>query len=154
MDKSTKSLRGLLISSVLALSLVAPARLNLFTWTQTSLTPALHFPLIQPTTTITEADLDADGWTEQVILQDGIAYIRRGVVTLWSTPPEWQVTQAKITDLNLDGQPEVALLLWRDFAPWPIDAFLAHPGRIQGFHDQHGQSCHLILIGWRRQAFG
>ena len=154
MDKSTKSLRGLLISSVLALSLVAPARLSLFTWTQSSLTPALHFPLIQPSTTTTEADLDADGWTEQVILQDGIAYIRRGVVKLWSSPPEWQVTQAKITDLNLDGQPEVTLLLWRDFAPWPIDAFLAHPGRIQGFHDQHGQSCHLILIGWRRQAFG
>jgi len=153
MGQSMKSLRGLLISSALALSLVAPARLSLFTWTQSSLTLASHFSFIQPTHAITEADLDFDGWEEEVILQDGVAHIRRGVVTLWSSPPEWQVKQASITDLNLDGQLEVTLLLWRDFAPWPIDAFLVHPGRIQGFHDRHGQSCHLILIGLRRHAF-
>jgi hypothetical protein len=72
---------------------------------------------------------------------------------VWSSPNDWEVVQTRITDLNRDGSPEVALLLWREFSPWPIDAYIPHPGRIQDFHNRENRSCHLILIGWRHGAY-
>jgi len=57
--------------------------------------------------------------------------------------------QADITDLNRDGKPEITMLIWRPFTPWPIDRYLPHKGRIQSFQNAKGQSCHLILIGWQ-----
>jgi hypothetical protein len=49
---------------------------------------------------------------------------------------------------------EAALLVWRDFRPWPVDQFMPNGGRIAGFHDAKGKSCHLILIGWKKNSYG
>ncbi|MGD2252141.1 MAG: hypothetical protein PVF70_04415 [Anaerolineales bacterium] len=144
---------GLVIYSALAFSLISPARLGLFAWSQSGFIQVSRPSTLSAPLPISQADLNSDGRMEQVVLHDGVASIRRADQILWSTPSDWLVKQALITDLNLDGQPEVSLLLWRAFAPWPIDRYLVHPGRIESFQDSAGQSCHLILIGWRRDAF-
>ena len=67
--------------------------------------------------------------------------------SLWHSPEDWQVMEAFISDLNMDGKEELSLLIWRPFRPWPVDRFLPSGGRIAGFHDRNDMSCHLILIG-------
>jgi hypothetical protein len=153
MNHSTNSRFFLLLTSALALSLIAPARIHLLSWQQAGFSSAAYIPSLQPNGKPLEADLDGDGQLEQVALHKGVAVIQRKTVSLWVSPPDWQVSQAQITDLNRDGDPEIALLIWRDFAPWPIDKYLVYPGRIQDFHDRRERSCHFVLIGWRRQAF-
>jgi hypothetical protein len=66
----------------------------------------------------------------------------------WQSPENWIVSEAIPADLNRDGVDEIALVVWRPFAPWPIDRFLPNGGRIAGFHDKAGLSAHLILVGW------
>ncbi len=68
------------------------------------------------------------------------------VEPLWNSPADWQVEQAFFSDLNLDNERELALLVWRPFKPWPVDRFLPSGGRITTFHDEDDRSCHLILI--------
>jgi hypothetical protein len=140
--------------SILALLLVAPTHLSLLAWSGRDLVEMPYSPsgFIVPDTS--SADLDGDGLSEEIILQDGGVEIRNTDLVVWDSPSEWQVVQARITDLNHDHKPEVALLVWRAFSPWPIDAYLPHPGRIQDFHDRNDQSCHFILIGWRGEAYG
>jgi hypothetical protein len=99
-----------------------------------------------------QADLNQDGTPESLDIADGGLAIRSRASILWRSPAEWTVRQAGITDLNLDGRPEVSLLVWRSFEPLPTDRFLPHGGRIDSFHDGRGQSCHLILIGWDGQG--
>jgi hypothetical protein len=100
------------------------------------------------------ADLDGDGSNECITLIQGKALITNcSSVTLWQSPDSWQVSQAFMSDLNRDGIPEMTLLVWRPFTPWPIDSFLPSGGRINDFHDNHGKSCHLILIGWKRDGY-
>ena len=65
----------------------------------------------------------------------------------WQSPAGWLVKEIVFSDLNLDGQEELSLLVWRPFQPWPVDRFLPNGGRIASFHDEHNMSCHLILIG-------
>jgi hypothetical protein len=153
MKHSTSSRLFLLLTSALALSLIAPARIHLLSWGQAGLSSTAYPSSLQHTGGSLEADLNDDGQLEQVALHNGTAVIKRNAVSLWGSPPDWQVRQAQITDLDHDGDPEVALLIWRDFAPWPIDKYLVYPGRIQDFHDRQERSCHLIMIGWRRQVF-
>ena len=144
---------ALLICSAFALSLVSPIPLRLMAWTTDALT-SVSYPAEQNLVTISKvADLDGDGSLESLELIDRRASIQHGDAVLWRSPEDWEVLQATIGDLNRDDQPEVALLLWREFAPWPVDAYMLHAGRIQDFHDAHNRSCHLILIGWRRQTF-
>lgn len=145
---------SLLISSALALSLVSPSRINLLAWKDGGFSTMPFPPAPLFASAISSADLDGDGQAESLVLTEGIATILRGGNVLWSSPANWRVIQTSINDFNHDGQPEVALLLWRDFTPWPVDAYMLHPGQISDFHDGDNQSCHLILIGWRRQAFG
>jgi hypothetical protein len=68
-------------------------------------------------------------------------------VKSWQSPAGWQVREAFFSDLNLDGEDELALLVWRTFQPWPVDRFMPHGGRNASFHDADGMSCQLILIG-------
>jgi hypothetical protein len=153
MNRSFRSKLVLLLLSALALLLISPSHLNFYIWEDQGLTLADVPQSIHPIPEAPPTDLDGDGRLEHVLLIEGSASIQRGQKTLWTSPPGWDVTQARISDLNQDGQPELALLLWRDFAPWPIDAWLAYPGRINDFHDQDDRSCHLILIGWRDESF-
>ncbi|MEW6717587.1 MAG: FG-GAP and VCBS repeat-containing protein [Chloroflexota bacterium] len=113
-------------------------------------------PLPSPSTNIlpsTKTDFQGDGHLEMLTLNEGQAAILSNDHILWESPAHWQVTQATLSDLNNDGQPEAALLLWRPFQPWPVDRWLPHGGRINGFHNQEGMSCHLILIAWRNGKF-
>jgi hypothetical protein len=99
------------------------------------------------------ADLDGDGRSESLALREGQTTIRTGDRIRWQSPAAWQIAQAQIANLNRDGAPEAVLLVWRPFQPWPVDAWLPHGGRIEGFHDARGFSCHIILIGWKQAAF-
>ncbi len=101
-----------------------------------------------------KADLDDDGLHECVTLASGnvtISDCRNRV--LWQSPGDWQVRQAFVSDLNRDGEPEVTLLVWRPFMPWPVDNFLPFGGRIRDFHDRQGLSCHVTLIGWNGKEY-
>jgi len=106
-----------------------------------------------PLEPVTKTDFNSDGIFETVAILQNAAQIRSGSQVLWQSPPGWQVIEAMVTDLNHDGAPEAALLVWRPFKPWPVDAWLPAGGRIESFHDEAGDSCHLILIGWQRDKF-
>jgi hypothetical protein len=107
-----------------------------------------------PAVSVTQADFDSDGIPENLAVTDGNATIVSGSRIVWQSPQAWTVIQAAITDLNHDNMPEVALLVWRPFRPWPVDQWLPYGGRIANFHDAGGNSCHIILIGWRGHEYG
>jgi hypothetical protein len=98
----------------------------------------------------TRADLNQDGQNDEMTLSNGTVKVLSGEEILYRSDPAWIVKQAEFGDLNWDGRPEAVLLVWRDFAPWPVDKLLPAGGRIADFHDTEGQSCHLILIGWAK----
>jgi hypothetical protein len=100
-----------------------------------------------------QADLDQDGALEIIELEAGEARILSSSTEAWHSPPGWQVAQAEMTDLDRDGAPELALLVWRPFRPWPVDQWLPEGGRISTFHDASGDSCQIILIGWRKGSY-
>ena len=112
--------------------------------------PAGNVPIPAPSA----ADFKRDGSLESLQLQDGRLAILSAGRMVWQSPAGWTVAQAAITDLNQDGKPEATLLVWRPFRAWPVDQWLPHGGRIAGFQDAVGDSCQIILIGWRGQAYG
>jgi len=61
-------------------------------------------------------------------------------------PSDWYVTASALSDVTGDGTPEWALLVWRPWRDWPIQDWSTVPSPIAGFHDDRGDSCHLILI--------
>jgi hypothetical protein len=132
----------------------SPAPLRAFNLGSAGLTPVslpvVTVPLLPPL----QADFDRDGISESLALANGRLTILSAGAAVWQSPPGWTVVQAGITDLNRDGNPEATMLVWRPFHPWPVDHWLPHGGRIAGFQDDQGNSCHLILIGWRGRAYG
>ena len=123
------------------------------------LKPAGLSPVVLPTGSISikpvaTADFNRDGSPESLHLADGRLTILSDGQSVWQSPAAWKVVQAGITDLNHDGTPEVTLLVWRPFRPWPVDQWLPYGGRIAGFHDAEGYSCQIILIGWRGSEYG
>jgi hypothetical protein len=133
----------------------SPAPLQAMDLEPTGLVPAALPAGNVTVSPVTQADLDADGGTESLALTSGrLSILSDRSGTVWQSPQAWDVLQAAITDLNSDGKPEVTLLLWRPFKPWPVDQWLPNGGRIAGFHDAAAQSCHIILIGWRRDGYG
>lgn len=104
--------------------------------------------VLKPKTT---GDLDIDDGMECLELSEETLQITDcDSAILWKSPPDWRVTEAQSGDLNRDGMDEAILLVWRPFKPWPVDHFLPYGGRIKDFHDSHGESCQIILIGWQR----
>jgi hypothetical protein len=61
-------------------------------------------------------------------------------------PSDWYVTASVLADVTGDGTPEWALLVWRPWRDWPIQDWLTVPSPIADFHDDRGDSCHLILL--------
>ena len=108
---------------------------------------------LQPVEALTTGDLNGNGLPERLSLSSSRASIYENEDLVWQSPPEWSISQAALTDLNQDGQLEATLLVWREFRPWPVDAWLPHGGRIASFHDSQNQSCHIILIGYSRGAY-
>jgi len=102
---------------------------------------------------IIQADLDNNRTLETLALNSGRLSIISGRETVWQSPQTWKIVQAVISDLDRDGKPEVTILLWRPFRPWPADQWLPNGGRIAEFHNSEGLSCHIILIGWTRGGF-
>ena len=145
--------RNLLLFTLAALTLITPVPIHAWQWEELRLRRVPVPSVLHALKTETSTDLDSDGIPEMLMLTDGRVAIRTGSETRWQSPPEWRVVQAQIADLNRDGQLEAALLVWRPFKPWPVDAWLPNGGRISGFHDSSGESCHIILIGWKWDAF-
>jgi len=109
-----------------------------------------HWSTQVPTT---RADLDLDGIEERLAVQSGQAAIFEENEIAWLSPEDWTVQQAEMVDFNQDGTTEIALIVWRPFESWPIDSYLPNGGRISSFQDISGNSCHLILVGWRRGKY-
>ncbi len=100
-----------------------------------------------------EGDLDGNGLSDSLLLENGHLNIWSRSKNLWSSPSSWNVLQALIADLNHDGMLEAVLLVTRQFQPWPVDVWLPNGGRIDGFRDSRGFSSHIILIGWDGESF-
>jgi hypothetical protein len=144
----------LLLVGLLALSGVSPVPLRAwrYDFQGFSRQPIPYLPLaLAPLTT---GDLNGDGIQEEISTRDSRAEIRTAGVVAWRSPEGWLVKQAILADLNLDGRLEAVLLVWRDFRPWPVDQFMPNGGRIAGFHNPQGESCHLVLIGWKKTGYG
>jgi hypothetical protein len=136
-----------LFTGVAAISLVTTPTLHHYRYDSGALSalPWRGGRTVQP---LIWADLDLDGREDEIVLENGGVEIRGEERVLYRSKPDWRVEQAEFGDLNRDGKPEAVLLVWRDFKPWPIDRLLSVGGRIKGFHNDQGQSCHIILIGW------
>jgi hypothetical protein len=132
---------------------VSPASLRALQLGPGGLSPISIPSEAKPIISSTQADLDANDVPETVTVTGGRLSINSRDGSVWQSPPEWQIVQVAISDLNHDENPEVALLLWRPFRPWPVDQWLPNGGRISGFHDPQGFSCHIILVGWTRGGY-
>jgi hypothetical protein len=146
-----------LLQAVLVLGMllqVSPAPLRGVQLGLAGLVPAPLTGGLVPLEPLLQADLNGDGQPEVLLLQQYRLEILSAGLPAWQNPPGWRVVQAQITDLNRDGRPEAALLVWRPFRPWPVDRWLPYGGRIAGFHDKQGNSCQIILIGWRGDEYG
>ncbi len=138
-----------LLLSLLALLLLSPLKLHAWELTPQGLQPVPLPASAEPVSLPVQADLNGDGHPESLALSAGRLAILSASRVVWQSREDWRVSQAAFNDLNRDGAPEVTLLVWRPFRPWPVDRWLPHGGRIAGFHDAAGESCHLILIGWK-----
>lgn len=150
---SLMSKRVLLIFTFAALTLVSPAPLQAWQLDDLELKHVAIPSVLHLNAAVSSADFDENGLEETLTSTGSGAAIWAGSQIQWESPPAWHVEQAKVTDLNRDGIPEATLLVWRPFKPWPVDVWLPNGGRIAGFHDSKGMSCHIILIGWRQGTF-
>lgn len=152
--RSTKlSPARVLIYSILTLIQLSPAPLGAWELAGDSIQaaplPLASRGLIHPV----QSDFDENGVFERLEIIRGQAQILTGDQILWQSPQGWNVRQAALSDLNQDGSIEAVLLVWRPFKPWPVDKWLPIGGRIEGFHNALGESCHIILIGWANGSF-
>ena len=148
---------SLLLLALLAVFIsLSPPRLRAWRYLDGALQPIPLPADLQPIPPTGEFDLDQDRGPDRIELSSKqiFIYTQSNNTASWQSPPDWQVKQALVTDLNGDGLPELALLVWRPFQPWPVDSYLPHGGRIADHQDRRGQSCHLVLIGWLGTEFG
>jgi len=150
MQRKTIALSALVIA---LLCQITPVQPRAWVLGADGLTPTLISGGTTPMAETAQADFNLDGKLEVVSRMDDTAVISSGRDIAWQSPDTWQVTQARITDLNHDGVPEAALLVWRPFRSWPVDQWLPEGGRIASFHDDEGNSCQIILIGWQNGKY-
>jgi hypothetical protein len=84
--------------------------------------------------------------TNALPIDDGHLRLSDSGQMVWESPAEWQVLWAARGDVTGDGIEDVVLLVWREWADWPIQAWLDVPSPIAGYHDADGQSCHVIVL--------
>jgi len=144
---------ALFIISVLAMFELSP--INLMAWKMSGekLVKDSLETGYQIITNQISSDMDHDGTPENLIINNGKAEIVQSGNTRWQSPEGWEITQGFLADLNRDQETEAVLLVWRKYQPWPIDRYLANPGRINTFHDSQNRSCQVILIGWWNKKF-
>jgi hypothetical protein len=145
--------RILLALSFLALFSVSPASIKPRELLGDSFQSVRMPPTYRLIDQLEQTDFDEDGVPESIEIIDGQARIVTGDIVRWQSPPEWNVKQVGLSDLNQDGSMEAVLLVWRLFKVWPVDQWLPNGGRIEEFHNSAGESCHIILIGWHRNHF-
>jgi len=97
-----------------------------------------------------EIDMNKDGIPEQIVTGETCASIEQNNAVLWQSPAEWMIVQAVASDLNRDGNPEVAMLVHRPYQPLPIDGYLPYPAPPESFRNQTGLTGHIVLIGYER----
>lgn len=61
-------------------------------------------------------------------------------------PSDWHVSASALTDVTGDGNAEWVLVVWRPWHDWPIQRWSGVRSPITNFHDEAGDSCHLILL--------
>jgi hypothetical protein len=142
-----------LLLALAGMMLLSPVQIHAWRLVDSGLGTLPTPPNLHPLITSTQVDFDGDGSPETLALVNAQASIYSSGQIRWQSPIAWQVRQAQIADLNRDGLPEVVLLVWRPFKPWPVDTWLPNGGRIANFHDSAGMSCQIILIGWYQNAF-
>jgi hypothetical protein len=131
----------------------SPASLHALILSPDGLVPARIPNRVSSLPSITQADLNLDGLLEKMTLAGGRLSILSKGSPVWQSPPAWEVVQASFSELDGDGRPEVTILLWRPYSPWPVDQWLPNGGRISTFQNAQGLSCHIILVGWKRSEF-
>jgi hypothetical protein len=136
-----------------ALLVLSPAPIHAWEYVGNSLIPVSLPPQGYAVNKTVQTDFDGDGLEESLVIRDGRALILTGTLLRWESPSEWNVTQAGVGDLNHDGSVEAVLLVWRPFNPWKVERWLPSGGRIDRFQNDEGESCHIILIGWRKNMF-
>jgi len=62
------------------------------------------------------------------------------------TPSAWHVSASALADVTGDGNAEGVLVVWRPWRDWPIQRWSSARSPIASFHDEAGNSCHLILL--------
>jgi len=97
-------------------------------------------------------DLDGDGRGERVELRGGALRLYNEQQEIWHSDPTWDVHQAASADADNDGGKELAFVLWKPFAPLPIDRFYRGPSLIEGNKNAVSESCHLFIYGFQREA--
>src|SRR5512136_2198 len=108
-------LRKFISLAVLALSTLlqtSPAPLHALSLEPAGLAPAALPAGGLPVSSPPQADFERDGLPERLALAEGRLTILSNGMSAWQSPAGWTVVQAQITDLNQDGQPEAALLVW------------------------------------------
>jgi len=138
---------------ILIIPSMSPASIQAWELVNESLQPASIPAMSQQVAQSIQTDFDGDGIMETLELHNRWAAIMSGNQMRWQSPDEWNVLEAGLGDLNHDGLVEAVLLVWRPFKPWPVDHWLPSGGRIKDFHNDKGDSCHIILIGWSRGMF-
>lgn len=63
--------------------------------------------------TLSQADLDSDGITEEYLLIDHCLSVREGGRVLWQSPSDWRIDNFAIGDVNNDGTVNLVITLWK-----------------------------------------
>lgn len=63
-----------------------------------------------------------------------------------AVPADWEVTAGTLADITGDALCEWVLVVWRPWRDWPTQKWLDTESPIRDFHDEHGLSCHLVVL--------